>query len=65
MAAREDAYNVIDTGVGTTDQGDETNNQDEDVQGTQGQVLRLIPLALADEEEPHQSREVEGEARNK
>lgn len=58
----KEAYNVIDTGVGTADQGDETNNQDEGVQGTEGQVFRLTPLTLADEEEPHQRREVEGEA---
>lgn len=58
------SYNVVDTGIGTSPQRHQTNNQAAQVQCPQHQVLGRVPLALAHQQEPHQRGEVEGEARD-
>lgn len=55
-------YNINHTGVDTSNQGHESDQEDKDIQGTQCQVLRSKDATLSDEEKPHQGREVKGKA---
>lgn len=55
-------YDIHDTGVRSTNEDDDANNEAQRVQASVQQVVLGEGVALADEHEPHHGREVEGEA---
>lgn len=55
-------HDISHTGVGTSHQCQKTDQEHTDVDRCQKQVAGFGPLALLDENEPHQGGEVEGEA---
>lgn len=52
-------YNILDTRIKTSDQHDETKDEHKEVHEAEEKVLPRVPLALAEEEEPHDWGEIE------
>ena len=63
MRGEGETYNIIHTSIGTRDQHDQANEENSSVDKPPEQILGRCPSTLfLNEHEPHQSREVEGEA---
>lgn len=62
MEERVRTYDILYTGICTSNQDDNANDKDDSVGEGEEQVLLGAPAALPDELEPHPRGEVEGEA---
>lgn len=55
---------IINAGVGATNENNYADDEDETVGNAEKNVLASVPGALSEEHEPHDGREVKGEARD-